>query len=535
TATEFDRVFFLPSGQLPPGTGETYAFNLGGNSDYEFQKPITVSLKNSRGFDPGMVIPLGYWNQHTLQWEHESVAIVDDTGEWVVMQTTHFSNHDPNFPILASDFDVSATDKTENDDSCADGESGCFINLQSGSLREWIDLPMVNVAGDSAGPQLAYNTDRANPSAIIDVQFDINLVGSVIAEHMTWELYIEGEKTDTLTFASNLSQVGEVGRYRYMWDGRNALGELLPPGVYPYAVKIGLTYGAEYCRGPNSRFGADACVEGTEFYVPASQDMWVYGEVTLNTQQENGLGAGWVIEGQQSIYEDEAGRVLIAEDDALTQYYFDFKDLLSGAAAYSAAQPTVVGPASVDFPVTEISGGTDVSGIININTTWTMAQSPYVIKDDDVTVASGATLTIEPGVQVLLDDGRNVIVEGVLDAQATATNPITFTAHYDPNNQTAVANEGFETYLFYYDDTYPLTAKATTVDADNALWIAGDGYDNVLNNDLLALVRQDADLTTRQQIPFPVGTESSGVRDLAVDGSGRKWVATDQGVFMLAA
>ncbi|MCP5094762.1 MAG: hypothetical protein GY943_04340, partial [Chloroflexi bacterium] len=35
--------------------------------------------------------------------------------------------------------------------------------------------------------------------------------------------------------------------------------------------------------------------------------------------------------------------------------------------------------------------------------------------------------------------------------------------------------------------------------------------------------------------PFPVGTESSGVRDLAVDGSGRKWVATDQGVFMLAA
>ncbi|MCP5097172.1 MAG: hypothetical protein GY943_16620, partial [Chloroflexi bacterium] len=380
TATEFDRVFFLPSGQLPPGTGETFAFNLGGNSDYEFQKPITVSLKNSRGFDPGMVIPLGYWNQHTLQWEHEGVATVDDTGEWVVMQVTHFSNHDPNFPFLRpSEFDMDTTNRTENDDPCADGESGCFINLQSGTLREWIDLPMVNVAGASAGPQLAYNTERANPSSVIDVEFLVETVGNIIADQVIWELYIEGEKTDTITFAADLSIEGEVGRYRYYWDGRNALDEQLPPGVYAYAVKISVPYEAEYCFASNA-FGWFSCeAGGNGTFTTQVLDQWVYGEVALNTQQESSLGAGWVLQGQQSIYEDEAGRILIAEDDALTQYYFDFKDLLSGAAAYSAAQPTVVGPASVDFPVTEISGGTVVSGIININTTWTMAQSPYVI------------------------------------------------------------------------------------------------------------------------------------------------------------
>jgi chitodextrinase len=66
TATEFDQVEYLPSGELPEGTWETYAFNVGGDSDYEFQQPIMVRLRNSRGFAPGSEIPLGYWNQHTI-------------------------------------------------------------------------------------------------------------------------------------------------------------------------------------------------------------------------------------------------------------------------------------------------------------------------------------------------------------------------------------------------------------------------------------------------------------------------------------
>lgn len=42
---------------------------------------------------------------------------------------------------------------------------------------------------------------------------------------------------------------------------------------------------------------------------------------------------------------------------------------------------------------------TDVSGEINIDTTWALANSPYVMTGD-VTVMPGVTLTIEPGVQV---------------------------------------------------------------------------------------------------------------------------------------
>ncbi len=45
---------------------------------------------------------------------------------------------------------------------------------------------------------------------------------------------------------------------------------------------------------------------------------------------------------------------------------------------------------------------TFVSGIINSNTTWDLAGSPYVVTST-VTVQPGVTLTIDPGVVVKID------------------------------------------------------------------------------------------------------------------------------------
>ena len=42
---------------------------------------------------------------------------------------------------------------------------------------------------------------------------------------------------------------------------------------------------------------------------------------------------------------------------------------------------------------------TDVGGIINSNTTWTLANSPYTVTSE-VEVDYGVTLTIEPGVVI---------------------------------------------------------------------------------------------------------------------------------------
>ncbi|MBE2198378.1 MAG: hypothetical protein IAE79_07180, partial [Anaerolinea sp.] len=73
---------------------------------------------------------------------------------------------------------------------------------------------------------------------------------------------------------------------------------------------------------------------------------------------------------------------------------------------------------------------TYVSGPITVDTTWTAAGSPYVVTGD-VTVNSGVTLTIEPGVIVKFDLSRQLHINGTLTAEGTAAQPITFTSLRD--------------------------------------------------------------------------------------------------------
>lgn len=72
---------------------------------------------------------------------------------------------------------------------------------------------------------------------------------------------------------------------------------------------------------------------------------------------------------------------------------------------------------------------TNVNGGIYGNTTWTLANSPYIVTDT-VVVFPGVTLTIQPGVMVKFDDDVCLeIRQGYLIAQGTLANPITFTSN----------------------------------------------------------------------------------------------------------
>src|SRR6266576_3894323 len=72
---------------------------------------------------------------------------------------------------------------------------------------------------------------------------------------------------------------------------------------------------------------------------------------------------------------------------------------------------------------------TNVSGGIYANTTWTLANSPYIVVDT-VVVFPGVTLTIQPGVVVKFDSTKYLeIRNGTLIANGTAVDSITFTAN----------------------------------------------------------------------------------------------------------
>jgi hypothetical protein len=72
---------------------------------------------------------------------------------------------------------------------------------------------------------------------------------------------------------------------------------------------------------------------------------------------------------------------------------------------------------------------TNVSGGIYTNTTWTLANSPYIVVDT-VVVFPGVTLIIEPGVVVKFDLNKRIeIRQGSLIAAGTVTDSIIFTSN----------------------------------------------------------------------------------------------------------
>lgn len=71
---------------------------------------------------------------------------------------------------------------------------------------------------------------------------------------------------------------------------------------------------------------------------------------------------------------------------------------------------------------------TAVGGAIVANTTWTSAQGPYLVTSD-VSIESGAVLSVEAGVTVFFQSGRRLIVRnGALHVAGTAASPVLFTS-----------------------------------------------------------------------------------------------------------
>lgn len=82
------------------------------------------------------------------------------------------------------------------------------------------------------------------------------------------------------------------------------------------------------------------------------------------------------------------------------------------------------------FSASPVSALTEVTDSIDVDTTWVLSESPYVV-ENTIGILGGATLTIEPGVVVKFGDMASLYVDGVLDASGTVAGPIIFTSDKD--------------------------------------------------------------------------------------------------------
>ena len=78
----------------------------------------------------------------------------------------------------------------------------------------------------------------------------------------------------------------------------------------------------------------------------------------------------------------------------------------------------------------KVFASTIITTDITADTTWTQGQSPYIVQND-THVASGITLTINPGVVVKFSQDKILWIDGKLLAEGVSDNKIVFTSIYD--------------------------------------------------------------------------------------------------------
>jgi hypothetical protein len=120
--------------------------------------------------------------------------------------------------------------------------------------------------------------------------------------------------------------------------------------------------------------------------------------------------------------------------------------------------------------------GTQVGGTLTSNTTWTAANSPYIITDT-IQIPENVNLTIEPGVTVTTQSPNNImfLINGVIQANGNATNKIIF----DGNGNSSFFKTNHPVAEGFVDLDYCIIRNG-----QSAFWLDNTAYLNLTNSDL---------------------------------------------------
>jgi hypothetical protein len=139
--------------------------------------------------------------------------------------------------------------------------------------------------------------------------------------------------------------------------------------------------------------------------------------------------------------------------------------------------------------------GENSANLIESDTTWTAANSPYTLTSP-VTVAEGVTLTIQPGVAVDIEQGAILQVDGTLVARGTNTENINMSGRGDLiltsnspgwNQQTSSGSIIEDANLNLYSITICDSAKIDNNTVTGGIYPDG-GSPQITNNNLLGQI-----------------------------------------------
>ncbi|MCK5459529.1 right-handed parallel beta-helix repeat-containing protein [Candidatus Parcubacteria bacterium] len=146
--------------------------------------------------------------------------------------------------------------------------------------------------------------------------------------------------------------------------------------------------------------------------------------------------------------------------------------------------------------VGQVNAETEVSGIIDSDTTWTLANSPYIVTGN-ILVNEGVVLIIEPGVFVkfktyfIAGEGHYIKIDGTLMAIGTETEKITFTKTYFENNNRF--NLSFNWGSIYFSDNsidWSDKNKKGSI-MENCIFEYGSNNNNINSNIASAVITID--------------------------------------------
>ena len=199
------------------------------------------------------------------------------------------------------------------------------------------------------------------------------------------------------------------------------------PGLFDHITVMGSQYRGLYCQNTSPfielfTFTANATglQNGTSCYMML-QNNNIYGNTSYGVYNENtnytlSAGNNWWGQATGPTHSSNPGGT---------------GDRISDRITYAPFATTAFLPLPGTLPQTQVSPTpTNVTGTITSSTTWALSSSPYVVTGD-VTVNAGVILSIEPGVVVKFQAGKNLTINGILNAVGTPEQRIIFTSVKD--------------------------------------------------------------------------------------------------------